>query len=123
MIDKKELKNAYKRTVQPMGVYQIKNKVNGKIFIGCTKNTKGKFNSIQFQLANSSFIIKSLQDDYNQYGRENFSFDVLDYLESKEDPAYDYTNDLTVLEELWMEKLQPFDEKGYNSRKPVRNSN
>ena len=42
MIDKKELKKQYKQTLQPMGVYQIKNLVNGKIFIGSVKNLPGK---------------------------------------------------------------------------------
>ena len=120
MIDKKELKKAYKQTIQPMGIYQIKNKVNGKIFIGWTKNIKGKFNSIQFQLTNGSFIINSLQEDFNKYGFDNFSYDVLDQLEPNEDPAYDYTNDLVTLEELWLEKLQPFDDKGYNIRKQTK---
>ena len=34
-----------------------------------------------------------------------------------EDPLYDYKEDLKTLEELWLEKLQPYDEKGYNQRK------
>jgi group I intron endonuclease len=120
MIDKKEIKKAYKQTIQPMGIYQVKNKVNGKIFIGCSKNFKAKFNSIQFQLNNGSYINKTLQDDFIKYGMDNFAFEVLDYLEPKEDPAYDYTNDLIVLEDLWLDKLQPFGEKGYNSLKVMK---
>jgi hypothetical protein len=119
MIDKKELKKAYKQTIQPMGVFQVKCKVNGKIFIGCTKNMRGKFNSIEFQLNNGSFPNMPMQEDFTKYGLDNFSMEALDYLEPKEDPAYDYTKDLLVLEELWIEKLQPFDEKGYNTRKPA----
>jgi hypothetical protein len=26
-------------------------------------------------------------------------------------------NDLAVLEDMWLEKLQPYDEKGYNKKK------
>jgi len=40
----------------------------------------------------------------------------LDQLEPKEDPAYNYTDDLTVLLELWLEKLQPFEDRGYNKK-------
>ena len=47
------------------------------------------------------------------------SSEVVDYLEPKEDPGYDYTKDLMVLEEMWVEKLQPFDEKGYNKKKKI----
>jgi len=31
-----------------------------------------------------------------------------------------YTDDLKMLEEMWIEKLQPFDENGYNKRKIIR---
>ncbi len=114
MIDKKAIKKKYKETVQPMGIYRIKNNVNEKIFIGVSKNLNGKINSCRFQLKNGSYIITELQADYNKYGEENFSFDVIDRLEPKEDLTYDYTEDLAVLEEMWLEKLEPYGEKGYN---------
>ena len=116
MIDKKELKKQYKQTLPPMGIYQISNLVNGKIFIGSSKNLHGKFNSYKFQLKIGSHMNRELQKDYTHFGEENFSFKVVDYLEPKEDPDYDYTEDLTVLEEMWLEKLQPYDEKGYNKK-------
>ena len=116
-MDKKELKKQYKQTVQPMGIYQIKNLTNGKIFIGSAKNLPGKFNSVKFQLEHGSYPHSELQKDFNDFGEKNFSFEVVDYLEPKEDTGYDYTEDLSVLEEMWLEKLQPFGEKGYNKRK------
>ena len=118
MIDKKESRNKYKQTIQPMGVFQVRCTENGKIFIGSSKNLPGKFNSIRFQLKMGSYFpLAELQSDYTRYGEEKFSFEVLDYLERKEDPLYDYTDDLAVLEGLWMQKLQPFGEKGYNTIK------
>ena len=116
MIDKKELKKQYKQTVQPMGIYKIENLVNGKIFIGGSKNLPGKFNSFKFQLKLGSYINRELQRDYNEFGEENFSFEVVDYLEPKEGADHDYTDDLKVLEKMWLEKLQPYDEKGYNKK-------
>ena len=50
MIDKKELKKQYKQTLPKMGIYQIRNLVNGKIFVGRSKELAGKFNSSKFQL-------------------------------------------------------------------------
>lgn len=117
MVDKKELKKQYKQTLQPMGIYQIKNLSNGKIFIGSSKNLPGKINSSKFQLEHGSHMNKELQKDFTHSGKENFSFETVDYLEPKEDPGYDYTEDLAVLEEMWIDKLQPYDEKGYNKRK------
>jgi hypothetical protein len=59
---------------------------------------------------------RGLQRDYIQFGEENFDFSVVDYLDPKDGPDHDYTGDLTALEEMWLEKLQPYGEKGYNKR-------
>jgi group I intron endonuclease len=114
MTDKNKLKKQYQQTVLPMGVYQIKNLANGKIFIGSSKNLPGKINSHQFQLKMGSHMNRALQKEYTDFGLENFSFEVLDNLEPKDDPKYDYTADLKVLEEMWKERIQPYGEKGYH---------
>ena len=116
-MNKKELIKQYKQTIQPMGVYQIKNKSNGKLFIGSAKNLSGKLNSHKFQLKNGLHINQEMQKDFNEIGEEGFSFDILDHLKPKEDLNYDYTEELKTLEAMWLEKLQPFNEKGYNKLK------
>jgi hypothetical protein len=63
---------------------------------------------------------KDLQEDFNRIGLDNFTFGIIDLLEPKEDTKMDYTDDLKMLEEIWIEKLQPFDENGYNKRKIIR---
>jgi len=117
MIDKKKLKRKYKETVQPMGVYRITNKVNGKIFIASGINLRAALNSNRFQLNFGMHRNKELQAAYTQFGEQHFSFDVLDYLEPKKDPGYNYAEDLKVLEDMWLDKLQPYENKGYNRRK------
>ena len=114
MINKSEIKNNYKRTLRPMGVYQVRNLVNGKIFVGSSLNLPGRINRHKFELNVGSENIKELQEDYNKFGEENFSFEIIDELKPKEDPEYNYKEDVAVLEQLWVEKLQPFAEKGYN---------
>ncbi|MGE0085363.1 MAG: GIY-YIG nuclease family protein [Desulfococcaceae bacterium] len=116
-MNRKELIKQYKQTTQPMGVYQIQNRRNGKLFIGSTKNLPGKLNSHKFQLNNGVHTNKEMQKEFNEIGEEGFSFDILDCLKPKEDLNYDYTEELKTLEEMWMEKLQPFNEKGYNKMK------
>ncbi len=114
ILDKKKLKKQYLQSLPPMGIFQIKNIANGKLFIGSSKNLKGKLNSVKFQLEMGSHMNKALQEDFNNYKEENFLFEVIDFLEPKEDPDYDYTEDLNLLEEMWLEKLQPYGERGYN---------
>jgi len=109
--------NKYKQTIQPMGIYSIKNMKNGKIYIGSSKDLQGIINRNKFQLKNGLHFNKEMQKDFNEIGEEGFSFDILDYLKPKEDLNYDYTDELIILEEMWLEKLQPYDEKGYNTKK------
>jgi hypothetical protein len=64
MVRKDKIKE-YKRSIQPMGVYQIRNKVNGKIFIGRSKDLKGILNRVKFQLKNNLHVNKNMQNDFN----------------------------------------------------------
>jgi group I intron endonuclease len=117
MINKKELKQKYKETLPPMGIYQIRNIVNGKILVGSSKNLHGKANSFMFQLKHGSHMNSELQREFIEFGEDKFLFEIIDYLEPKEGTNYDYTDDLSTLEMLWLEKLQPYLEKGYNKTK------
>jgi len=117
VIDKKEAIKEYKQTVQPMGIFQIRNLANEKIYLASSKNLRGMANRFEFNLDIGAHVSKELREDYEKFGRANFVFEVIDTLESKEDPKYDYTEDLKVLEEMWLEKLQPYDDKGYNQKK------
>ena len=53
-----------------MGIYQIKNKKNGKLYIGCAKNLRGKINSHKFQLKNGLHTNKEMQIDFNEIGED-----------------------------------------------------
>jgi group I intron endonuclease len=116
-MNRKELKKQYQQTLQPMGVYQIRNRRNGKIYIGCSKNLPGKLNSHKFQLKNGLHPNKQMQKEFNEIGEEGFSFDILDHLNPREDLNRDYTEELKALEEMWIEKLTPFNENGYHQEK------
>ena len=116
MIDKKELKRKYKETPPHMGIFQIKNLVNGKVFIDCALNLKGKENSFNFQLNAGLHINSELQKDYNTFGADKFIFEIIDTLEPKDEIDFNYREEIKVLKEMWIEKLKPFGEKGYNKK-------
>lgn len=115
-MNRKELIKEYKQIIQPMGIYQIRNTANGKIFLGSSKDLKGIINRNRFQLKNGLHINKQLQKDFSEAGEESFSFEIVDYLKPKEGMSGDYTEELHMLEEMWLEKLQPYNEKGYNTK-------
>ena len=116
-MNKKELKKQYIQTTRPMGVFQVKNLANGKIFIDSSLEVNGRINRVKFQLDHGSYPNTELQNDYKEFGSDKFEFKIIDYLEPKEDAKDDYAEDLKMLEEMWIEKLQPFGEKGYNKQK------
>ena len=120
MMNKKDLKREYKLTLRPMGIFQIRNTKNEKVFVGSSINLDGIFNRHQFALNAGSFQSKTLQADWNELGAENFAFEVLEEVFPRENPDYNYKADLEVLEDLWLEKLEPYDERGYNERKKTR---
>lgn len=115
---KKELKQLYKEIKVEAGVYQIKNTVNQKILIESSRNLKN-FNGKLFQLKMGSHRNTALQKEWNEFGEDCFVFEVLEVLEKKETGYFDEKDALKKLEEKWLDKLQPFDERGYNKRKLV----
>ncbi len=119
---RKTLIREYKENPPPPGIFQITNTANGKIFIGKGLNVQGKLNSNQAQLEFQGHRNKELQADWNEYGPEKFVFEVLDHLD--EDAARDgrQAEELAALEELWLDKLQPYGDKGYNRKPKVRAS-
>jgi hypothetical protein len=118
MNDLKAQKKLFKQTPRPMGIYQIKNLASGKIYIGRSADLNGKINSERFQLRNNMHMNRELQGDFNALGEEKFAFEVLDRLTPKEELGHDCGADLRTLEAMWLEKLQPFDARGYHKTKP-----
>jgi len=113
-MERKELKNKYKATPQPMGIYQIRNRVTGKIFVGSSLNLHGILNRNRFQLKNGLHMNQPLQCDFLEVGEEHFAFEILDTLQPKEAGKGDYAEELKMLEELWRERLRLAIEKGYH---------
>jgi hypothetical protein len=117
---KKTLKEEYKQSHPPMGVFQIRNLSNDKLFVGSALNLPGILTSNKVQLSAGNHPNKQLQAEWNEFGSERFAFEVLDELTATEGASYDYRTDLKFLEELWLEKLQPYGERGYNEKKKGR---
>jgi len=120
MIDRKKLKEEYKLQVQPKGLFAIRNEANGKVFLGSSLNLKSKFDRIKLMLNMGSYMNIELQEDWKKYGEMAFTYEVLETLEIKEDPNYNYNDDLEILEMLWLERFQPLSEKCYNKSEKIR---
>jgi hypothetical protein len=108
-----ELKLIFKETEVPMGVYQIKNNVNGKIFIGSSLNLQGMINRRQFELKMGFHRMKALQEDWNQQGEAAFSFETLQQFKPGNESKRDILKKLQDLEEAWMLQLKANGEAVY----------
>lgn len=118
--ENKRLKKEYQSNRRPMGVFLIRNMLNDKVFVAVGLDLQGIINSHTYQLKMGVHRNRQLQSDWNEFGGENFAFEILDQLEPREDMSDDGRTDLAFLEELWLEKLQPFGSRGYNKQKLTR---
>jgi hypothetical protein len=112
-MDRKEMVRQYKETPRPAGVYRVRNGVNGKSLVGSSPNLPGMLNRQRFQLEQGSHPHRELQADWNEYGAGAFTFEVLDQLKPSKEPLDDPSEDLRVLLEMWLEKLEASGEPLY----------
>ncbi|MCU1264658.1 MAG: hypothetical protein JWM21_976 [Acidobacteria bacterium] len=103
-----------------MGVFLIRNNVNDKVFLGTSLNLDGIINRHKFSLKSGGHPNKTLQADWDEFGSNSFAFEIVDELTPSQNPDRDYRHELQLLEKLWLEKLAPFGERGYNERKKTR---
>lgn len=67
------------------GVYIIKNKINGKIYVGSTADTfDRRWKNHRKKLREGKHHSKHLQASWNKYGEENFEFKVLEVTEDNQ---------------------------------------
>ena len=117
---RKELQREYKERVKPSGVYQVKNLTNGKVLLGSSLNLEGLLNRNRFTLRTNSHPNKELQKDWNELSPDQFLFEILEVVQVQDDPNFNLKDELTLLEQIWLEKLQPFGEHGYNTNDRIR---
>ena len=113
-MDRKARIREYKETLRPMGVYRVRNTANGKSLVGSSVDLPAILNRHRAQLRMGLHANRALQKDWREFGPEVFEFETLDTLKRPDRPGYDPSDDLRVLEEMWLEKLSPFNERGYN---------
>jgi group I intron endonuclease len=114
-----EIKRAYKEMPRQAGIFQVKNLKNGKILLGSSTNLHGPLNKHRFMLSIGRHDNQVLQNDWNQFGPDAFVFEILEVVKPSDDPSFSVEDELALLEQIWIEKLQPFGDRGYN-KGPIR---
>ena len=92
-------------------IYMIENLVNHRRYIGRTSKFQNRIKLHKNNLIANRHPNKLLQEDFNNYGIENFIFTILEQKESL---------GRTNLERDWILKLKTYDTRyGYNQRDPI----
>jgi len=113
-MNRKELVREYKQRPRQTGIYQVRNTANRKVLVGASTDLPAILNRHRAQLRLGAHPNRGLREEWKTFGCDAFAFEVLDTLTLPDDPGYDPSADLRTLEAMWLEKLSPFGERGYN---------
>lgn len=91
------------------GIYQIKNLVNGKIYVGSASTLRNRKCNHFSDLRDNKHPNARLQNSYNKYGRSNFEFSIIEYCSKDK---------LVEREQHYIDTLDPY----FNIRR-IANSN
>jgi len=105
-MDRSEAKKAYKQAKRPMGVYRIRNTHNGKSYVGYSVDLQARINRQKMELRFGSHRNSELLGEWKSLGESSFEFEVLDKLELEESSKADPVEELRILSEMWIQKLE-----------------
>lgn len=114
---RKELVEQFKEIKTEAGVYKFENNVNGKVFIASTNNFKS-LNGKRMTLDMGGHMNRVLQEEWTRYGGDAFFIEVLEVLDKKDNVYFDMKKELKKLEDKWIDKLQPYGDRGYHGLAP-----
>lgn len=101
---RRDLITAYKRAARAMGVYRITNRITGRSLLASSRDLHARLNRHRMNLRTGSEPNAELQREWNAYGADAFEFEIVDELEPRDDDR-DPTEELDLLEALWLERL------------------
>jgi DNA ligase-1 len=107
-------KGVIKIETKTTGIYEIKNIINNKTYIGSSTNIEQRWRKHISELNNNIHSNKHLQSSWNKYGKENFKFNIIEITTKNK-------NEIILREQFWMDRTQCYNkEYGYNKRKEAQ---
>ena len=105
-MDRSEAKKEYKQAKRPMGVYRIRNTQNGKSYVGYSIDLQARINRQKAELKFGSHRNSELLAEWKSFGESSFEFEIIDELELDEKSNADPVEELRILSEMWVRKLE-----------------
>lgn len=94
------------------GVYKIVNTINGKIYIGSSKDIDRRWSEHIRALELNAHANPHLQNAWNKYGSKSFEFEIVEQCDEK----HQYER-----EQYYIDLYRPFQDKGYNIVQKISN--
>lgn len=111
------MKLQYKLMKPKMGIFIIRSKVNNKCYIQATQDLRGVMNGAVARLKGGLHPNRELQKEWDAFGAENFTMEILEHLEyDRDESKTDYKEELAVLQMLWEERLAKGNMEFYKKR-------
>ncbi|MGA8181853.1 MAG: GIY-YIG nuclease family protein [Desulfobacterales bacterium] len=105
-MDRSKAKKDYKQAKRPMGVYRILNTRNGKSYVGFSTDLQARVNRQKTELKFGSHRNTELLGEWKSLGKSCFEFEILDELDHDENSKADPVEELRILCEMWMHKIE-----------------
>lgn len=112
---RRERVRACKDAFPPMGVYAVRNLVNGRVLVGASRNVDSALQRLQFELRMRGCRNVDLMADWLAHGPGQFTFEVLARVKPPDDPAFDAEAELEDLLQVWQFELGCRGPQGYNA--------
>lgn len=87
------------------GIYQIRNLINNKLYIGSAFNFRLRKNSHFSTLNRGVHNSEYLQNSWNKYGKSNFIFEILEICDR---------SSILLKEQYYLDLLKPYNKNGFN---------
>ena len=88
------------------GQDRIRNRRNDKSYVGFSTNLQARINRQKAELKFGSHRNTELLGEWKSFGESSFEFEVLDELAHAEDSAANAAEELRILTEMWIGKLE-----------------
>lgn len=92
-------------TQKKSGIYKIINKVNGKYYVGSSKDIEHRWQEHKNELNKNKHYNDYLQSAWNKYGERSFEFTIVEFTENR---------DLLTVEQKYLTELKTQQNKCYN---------
>lgn len=105
----KDIVNDYKKREITGGIYGIRNKTTGKVYLQSAVNLEGKKERFDFAVSsNTSAVLLRMQDDWKKYGPESFEYIVYGTITKKYESDYEFSTLIDELFKEWQVKLKDY---------------